>query len=393
MGQKKLSVQDDFYIFPVGEVYYVKFRDPISRKILSKKSTGLRSKTLAKQWAREEWERRTINSKKTDIVFYAYAKLFYVDGCPHEATIKAAGGHFGVKTCRNYRSDLEKYILTDHIADMIIDDIDRAACIDFRDRLIAQFGYTRKANKIFQAFKNIIHTALDKGIVKTDPVNRLTIACAKKGKRIALGYDDIKRIFDSKYWNSPRLRLAVMAAALVGLRAGEVRGIKWRDIDPVKDIIFVERQFTDLEGEKRPKWEKKRTTIYPSVLKKQLESFRGAPDERVFALNDINRPKRLKGIAGPLSYRTLSSAMDKAIKSLNSDNIENGRQEIARITLHGLRHSIQTALAGGGVNPELLRATFGWTDEEVQELYTHRELYDLTPQREVTEKLFGDLKQ
>jgi hypothetical protein len=36
MGQRRFSVQDDFYIFPVGSVYYVKFRDPITRKILSK---------------------------------------------------------------------------------------------------------------------------------------------------------------------------------------------------------------------------------------------------------------------------------------------------------------------------------------------------------------------
>jgi site-specific recombinase XerD len=68
------------------------------------------------------------------------------------------------------------------------------------------------------------------------------------------------------------------------------------------------------------------------------------------------------------------------------------KAKIPHITLHGLRHSIQTALLGNGVNPELLRATFGWTDEEVQEIYTHRELYDLPPQREITDKLFEKMK-
>ena len=28
MGQGRSAVQDDFYVFPVGSVYYVKFRDP-----------------------------------------------------------------------------------------------------------------------------------------------------------------------------------------------------------------------------------------------------------------------------------------------------------------------------------------------------------------------------
>jgi hypothetical protein len=34
MGQS-LTVQDDFYIFPVGNVFYVKFRDPATRKLLT----------------------------------------------------------------------------------------------------------------------------------------------------------------------------------------------------------------------------------------------------------------------------------------------------------------------------------------------------------------------
>jgi hypothetical protein len=43
----------------VGDVYYVKFRDPITRQLQTKKSTGLRNKTAARQWAEEEWNRRT----------------------------------------------------------------------------------------------------------------------------------------------------------------------------------------------------------------------------------------------------------------------------------------------------------------------------------------------
>jgi hypothetical protein len=49
MGQKRSAVQDDFYIFPVGAVYYVKFRDPVTRQLLSKKSTGKKKKTAARR--------------------------------------------------------------------------------------------------------------------------------------------------------------------------------------------------------------------------------------------------------------------------------------------------------------------------------------------------------
>ncbi|GHU65154.1 hypothetical protein FACS189447_03590 [Spirochaetia bacterium] len=386
------TVQDDYYVFPVGSVYYVQFRDPLTRELLSKKSTGLKNKTLAKQWAQTEWDKRSANCKKSGVIFRNYAANFYIEGiCPHELNRKAKGKRLGVSTRRNYRSDLEKYILTDPIADMGLDYIERADCIDFRDRLIKELGYTRNAQLVYQSFKNVLHTALDKGIMKTDPVHRLTIAWAKKGKRAATVSTNIIKLFDPKNWESANLRLAVMLAGITGLRAGEVRGIKWMDIDAAHDVIYVERQFNDFEGEKLPKWEKKRVTIYPAIMKSQLEPLRGKPDERVFSTYKSPRPQGGWGISGPISYKVLSKSLDKAIKKTNENILaeDPAGETIIRVTLHGLRHSIQTALLGAGVHPELLRATFGWTDEEVQEAYTHRELYDLTPQREVTDKLFG----
>jgi integrase len=355
----------------VGDVYYVKFRDPITRQLQTKKSTGLRTKTTARQWAEEEWNRRTERAGKSDMILYDYAKLFYTgDGCPHETEKRANGEHFAIKTRLLYRSHLEKHILTDPVCQKEIAFIKRPDAIAFRDRIIKKFGLTRKSQLILQTFKNIMHTALEKGIIDTDPVQRLIIAHTK-AKRKATGVDNLKTLFDPKNWSNPRIRLAVITAGLVGLRAGEVRGIKWRDIDKEHDVIRVDREIIDIEGEKLPKWEKTRVTIYPSLLKPLLEPLRGNPDDYVFRIS----PKR------PLSYSWLRKSMNKAIE----------KAEIPHITLHGLRHSIQTALRGGGVNPELLRATFGWTAEEVQEGYTHRELYDLTPQREITDALFGGI--
>jgi hypothetical protein len=76
-----------FYIFPVGSVYYVKFRDPVTRQLLSKKSTGFRNKTLARQWAKEEWERRAVSAGKTDMLLCDYARPFFTgEGCPMKQT-------------------------------------------------------------------------------------------------------------------------------------------------------------------------------------------------------------------------------------------------------------------------------------------------------------------
>jgi integrase len=373
MGEKSLSVQDDFYVFPVGSVYYVQFRDPVTRKILPKKSTGYRNKTLAKQWAKEEWARRSAIAGLSDSLFKDYAAPFFTGAAndPFEIRKRTNEETLAIKTRIDYRSDLVNHILKDVISQKKLALIKRADSVALRDRLIASFGFSRKAKRIWQAYKNVIHTALESGLIENDSVRNVNISYTKN-KRAATSIDNVIALLNPKNWKNPRLRLAVMTGAIVGLRAGEIRGIKWKDIDPENNVIRINREWIDREGEKMPKREKTRVTIYPQVLKTLLEPLRGGPEDRVFSI--------LRG--EPLSYQTLRHAMNEATD----------KAEIPRITLHGLRHSIQTALLGSGVNPELLRATFGWTDEDVQEIYTHRELYDLSPQREITDKLFGNME-
>jgi integrase len=371
MGQS-IAVQDDFYIFPVGKVFYVKFRDPLTRELLSKKTTGYKNKTIATQWAREEWQRRCALAGTSDTLLGDYAKFFFtgLEDDPYELKIRAAGRKIGIQTRRAYRSDLEDYILPDPICKKCIALITRSDSIDFRDRLIARFGFTRKTKRIFQPYKNIIHTALEKGLTTLDSVIRLDVAYTKQ-KRAATTIDNIKILMEPKYWTNQKLRLAALTAGMIGLRAGEIRAIKWKDFDPGNNTVHIVRNYIDTEKEKLPKWGKTRSTIYPKILQHLLEPLRGNPEDRVFEITPQH----------PVGYKTLRLAFNKAIEEA----------KIPKITLHGLRHSIQTALRGRGVNPELLRATFGWGGEDVQENYTHRNLYDLSPQMEHTDNLFSEL--
>jgi integrase len=362
------TVQKDFYLFSVNGIYYVQFRDPVTRKLRSKISTGMRNGTIADKWAREEFERRCNDIGKSDLVFRDYAERFYTDGCPHEAERKANGLTFGIKTRLNYRKRLTEYILPDPICNKLLCDITRPDTLNFRDRLIKKFGYTRKAQLILQAYKNILHTALTRGLINSDPVIKVVIRLQGKSKRQATRIDNVKNILLRENWENETLRLAAMTAGIVGLRAGELCALKWMDLNPNKKEIYVSRSWNAYEGEKGTKSNKPRITTYPEVLQAILEPLRGNPEEWVFSVKN----------GEVLSYDTLWRAMRKAAK----------KAKVEKITLHGLRHSINTALLESGVNPELLRASFGWVDEETQEIYTHRDLYNLTPQREATDKLF-----
>ncbi|MCL2175570.1 MAG: site-specific integrase [Treponema sp.] len=365
----------------------------MTRILLSKKSSGFRKQTLAEKWARNEYE-RMLNEigKATDMTFNDYALQFYIDGCPHEKARKSEGKSFGIWTRDDYRRKLETHILTDPISKMRLYDIKRPDCINLRDRLIDKLGYSRTAELSLVTFRNVIHEALNRGLINNDPTIKVNIK-AKKGKRAATTVEGIKNILLKKYWANNTIWLAAMTAAITGLRASELSGLLWQHIDIKNERINILQAFVRGDGLKSTKSGRPRMTIYPKVLQNILEPYRGKPDSYVFSIKD----------GEPLAYTAIRSAMRRAMKKAVKENIEKKKQEetgntavtngdmeknVTKITLHGLRHSINTALLESGVNPELLRASFGWVDKETQEGYTHRELFDLTPQKEATEKLF-----
>lgn len=134
---RNYAVQKDYYILLVGDVYYVKFRNPATQKLEGKKSSGLKNRTFAERWAKAERQCRVSNTGKPDITFGSYARIFYVAGCPHEADRKADGKTFGGGARATYKYALDKHLLTDPISDVRIAEIKRADVVLYL-RLIQQ---------------------------------------------------------------------------------------------------------------------------------------------------------------------------------------------------------------------------------------------------------------
>jgi integrase len=206
---------------------------------------------------------------------------------------------------------------------------------------------------------------------------------------------NVKNLLLKKNWPNKTIWLAAMTVGMTGVRAGEVCSLMWQDIIIEKKIIFISRSYNIYEGVKSTKSGKPRIFPYPKALQVILEPHRGDPMSYAFSIKE----------GKPLAYYALRSAMKRAKNRVAKETVnekkktagEKGITEedkkkiencIAKITLHGLRHSINTALLEAGVNPELLRASFGWVDKETQEIYTHRDLYNLAPQSEAIDVLF-----
>ena len=75
------------------------------------------------------------------------------------------------------------------------------------------------------------------------------------------------------------------------MRRGEVRGLKWGDID--NGIIHLSHNFVKYEGLKKPKWRKERKVPYIAIVEKMFEEVlktapNAAPDDYVF--DSFERP-------------------------------------------------------------------------------------------------------
>lgn len=350
-------MQKKFYLYKRGKKYYCQIRDPKTGEIGSQRSTGQTNKTRAEAWAAAECERLEQAAGSSTMLFSEWAGRFWADKCPHVSRLKIEGRPVAKSTIKQNRAFVEKYIMLDQICEKQLGEVSRADIMDFRDRLVKAKGQSRSAQMVYGALRIILNEALERGLIQSSPTAGLHKIAYTKQVRSAVPIPDIQRLLLVQHWDDLNAWRAVMTAAMTGMRAGEVRGLQWADLDSAGHKIYIRHNIPAHETEvKAPKWGKSRVTVYPEKLREILEPLR-AEKGHVFAV---------KG--EPIGYDAMTDALEIAW----------GRAGV-RITLHQLRHSLNTYLRGAGMPDDLLRGSFGWSSAAVQDGYTHRQLYDLTP--------------
>jgi integrase len=156
---------------------------------------------------------------------------------------------------------------------------------------------------------------------------------------------------------STSLRVAVALAAWAGLRIGEIRGLRWSDVD-LRDTtearLVVQRGLSTRKGRVAPpKSSHQRTIPLPAPLVLILkEAKRDARGEAVVANN-----------AGlPVTYGRVSRALKQALKTC-------GIKE--NLGMHSLRHLFVTTLFKRGVGATIVQRLAGHSSLEVTQRYSH----------------------
>lgn len=165
-----------------------------------------------------------------------------------------------------------------------------------------------------------------------------------------------------------QLELAVTLAIYLGLRRGEVLGLRWGDIDFDKGTVKIANTRTKAGGsviEKDPKTEKSKRTLQMcsaviSVLKKALEQKREREMGPYFHVKSDYVV--VNAIGKPFSPNYLSDQFHEHVKS----------RGMKQIRFHDLRHAFASIAYSAGVPVPAISAAMGHSNMGTTlSIYTH----------------------
>jgi integrase len=212
----------------------------------------------------------------------------------------------------------------------------------------------RKASTIANALdplRVVFRRAVRSELVTRDPTKELDLPAVRSAPR------DIRPADDPDALLAPLkpLERALWATALfAGLRRGELRALRWAEVDFDAGLLRVRRSWDEIEGEQEPKTAASvRDVPLTATLRRELAAWRlrsGRGDGLVFG-------------AGESEPFALSSVDRHAKAAWPNDE---------GMTLHAARHAYASTLIAAGVSPKAVQTYMGHTSITTTfDLYGH----------------------
>lgn len=221
-------------------------------------------------------------------------------------------------------------------------------------------------SKYFALLYSVFKDACNKEIISKNPVALMERVAAKKAEREYLNTAETAALCKSV--KGTKLELPVTLAVYLGLRRGEVMGLRWEDIDFDTGVLRIENTRTKAGGDvivKDPKTEKSRRAFQMSdevrrVLlearenqKQQKEKQRKYDDSGYVVVRDDG---------SPFSPNYLSDIFREHVISMG----------MKPIRFHDLRHAFASIANSAGVAMGEISATMGHSSQSITAtIYTH----------------------
>ncbi len=370
-----------------GNIWYYRLADQRTYH-----STGQTHRSHAENWVvnkhnliLEPKPRRSTSEQppRAEMTLREYIEPFFLwDRCPHVTRLREEGKAISEGYVTKQRRRMETYLFNDEIVGLKIGSIRRSDILDFRRRLIEKNTGVRTINMVIGILKIVLHEALFREDIERDPTLGIGQLKYEQQEIGVFTRQEMVELFAKRpgVWRNLQVYTAFLLAAHCGLRRSETLALTWRQLDLDTGVILVNRAMTD-NG--LPKWNKKRKTLMTSKCIGALKELRKTsswvlPDQYVFC--------SAKGT--PRKFTWWKKNFEGTMIRANLMSRENGHLVNPRnLKPHSFRHSLNTLLRADGVDPAKLREMLGWSNEAVQDGYTHWQAEHFEAQRRKIEEL------
>lgn len=296
--------------------------------------------TEAKDWRAESGvavKRGTMKApSKQTLVEAAEAWLAGVE----DGTIRTRSGDaYKPSVIREYRRSLRLRVLP-QLGGHRLSEIQRRDLQDFADRMLAQGLDPSTIRNTLMPLRAIFRRAVSRTDLAVNPTTGLELPAVRGRRDRIAAPEEATRLLAAL----PERDRGLWATAFyAGLRRGELRALRWEDVDLAAGTIQVRRSWDDQAGAIEPKsGAGVRSVPVPAVLRDHLDEH-----------------KIRSGRDGGLVFGSTASAPFTASNLRKRAKTAWARAELPPITLHECRHTFASLMIAAGVNAKALSTYMG----------------------------------
>ena len=220
---------------------------------------------------------------------------------------------------------------------------------------------------VHRVVRTAFHQALRWQLLAVNPIDAVEPPRPKKREMLALDETQTARLLHLT--EGTRLYMPVLLAVSLGMRRGELLGLRWTDIDLERGELSILRTLEQTRcglNFKEPKTDNARRKItLPPMTIEALQSHRADQAEQRLLLGPAYEDHGLvlaREDGVPWSPNKLSAAFGKVVRS----------QNIPQVRFHDLRHSHATQLLKQGIHPKIVSERLGHSSISITlDLYSH----------------------
>lgn len=228
----------------------------------------------------------------------------------------------------------------------------------------------RQVQYAHAVLRNALSNAVREELISRNVAKLVQVPTPRYRTGQGLSVDSVKLLL--KEAEGHRLHTLFLLAATMGLRRGELLGLRWEDLDLSKGVLRVERNVQRVGGqlvmEDTKSEDSDRSVPLPAVTWQALKAHKGRQAGERLKLGDAWQDFGLvfpTGLGTPMEPRNLNRTWSTL----------RARAGMESVRLHDLRHTMVTLLLELNVPPHVVQAIAGHADIEVtMKVYAHANL-------------------